>query len=92
MADLPNLLLASLVPASRKQAEQALQALSKQPSFLPGLLQLVLNHAQDRSVRLAGSVFLKNTTKSRWDDVCSYFSSDVRMLIFVFFLGRGTYS
>ncbi|KAJ3492037.1 hypothetical protein NLI96_g338 [Meripilus lineatus] len=72
MADIPSLLLASLVPSTRKQAEQALQAHSKQAGFLPGLLQLVLASGQERSVRLAGSVFLKNTTKSRWDDVCTY--------------------
>ena len=69
MADLPALLLASLQPDSRKQAEQSLQALSLQPGFLPHLLTLVLQSSQDRAVRLAGSVYLKNLVKSRWDDV-----------------------
>ncbi|KAL4253719.1 XPO2/CSE1 family protein [Abortiporus biennis] len=68
MSDLPALLLASLSPSSRKQAEQNLQALSQQPGFLATLLRLVLDQSQDRSVRLAGSVYFKNLVKSRWDD------------------------
>ncbi|KDQ49269.1 hypothetical protein JAAARDRAFT_201016 [Jaapia argillacea MUCL 33604] len=68
MADLPTLLLASLNPATRKQAEQSLQSLSIQPGSLSSLLQLVLNPNQDRAVRLAASVYLKNLVKNRWDD------------------------
>ncbi|KAK7678006.1 hypothetical protein QCA50_018946 [Cerrena zonata] len=68
MADVASLLLSSLSPATRKQAEQNLQALSAQPAFLPNLLGLVLNSTQDRSVRLAGSVYLKNTIRSKWED------------------------
>ncbi|KAI5122027.1 hypothetical protein M0805_008018 [Coniferiporia weirii] len=68
MSDLPSLLLASLNPTTRKQAEQNLAALSAQPGFLPVLLQLILSPTQDRSVRLAGSVFLKNTVKRRWEE------------------------
>ncbi|EJF64481.1 importin alpha re-exporter, partial [Dichomitus squalens LYAD-421 SS1] len=68
MAELPSLLLASLQPDSRKQAEQSLQSLSVQPGFLPHLLTLVLQSTQDRAVRLAGSVYLKNVVKSRWED------------------------
>ncbi|KAH9945469.1 CAS/CSE protein [Epithele typhae] len=68
MADLPSLLLASLNPSTRKQAEQNLQALSLQPAFLAQLLSLVLQPSADRSVRLAASVYLKNLVKSRWED------------------------
>ncbi|KAI0648900.1 Cse1-domain-containing protein [Trametes meyenii] len=69
MADqLPSLLLASLNPASRKQAEQSLHSLSVQPGFLAHLLTLVLQPSQDRAVRLAASVYLKNIIKSRWED------------------------
>nr|VWP01251.1 Succinate-semialdehyde dehydrogenase (EC [Ganoderma boninense] len=68
MAELPSLLLASLRPDSRKHAEQSLHSLSLQPGFLTHLLSLVLQSAQDRAVRLAGSVYLKNLVKSRWDD------------------------
>ena len=75
MADVASLLLASLSPATRKQAEQNLQALSIQPAFLPNLLGLVLNGSQDRSVRLAGSVYLKNVIRSKWEDVRSIFDS-----------------
>ena len=50
---------------TRKQAEQNLAALSAQPSFLAALLQLVVTPNQDRSVRLAASVYLKNTVKER---------------------------
>ena len=72
MSDIPALLLGSLSPASRKQAEANLQSLSVQPGFLPHLLRLVLEPAQDRSVRLAGSLYFKNVIKSRWDDVSLY--------------------
>ncbi|TFK20990.1 importin alpha re-exporter [Coprinopsis marcescibilis] len=68
MADLPNLLLASLDPQNRKQAEQSLNAYSTQPGFLTHLLSLVLNQSHDRSIRLAGGVYLKNIAKSRWEE------------------------
>ena len=69
---LPALLLASLHPNPRKQAEQNLHALSIQPGFLPVLLRLVLEATQDRSVRLAASVFFKNVVKNKWEDVCTH--------------------
>ena len=69
MSQLPQLLLASLDPNSRKQAEQSLHALSQQHGFLPTLLTLVLDPSQDRAVRLAGSVFFKNVVKNKWADV-----------------------
>jgi exportin-2 (importin alpha re-exporter) len=69
MADLPNLLLASLSPATRKEAEAHLQQVSVQPGFLSHLLRLVLTPTVDRPARLAGSVYLKNIVKSRWNDV-----------------------
>lgn len=71
MADLPTLLLASLNPETRKQAEQNLTALSTQQGFLSHLLRLVLDPTQDRAVRLSGSVYLKNITKLRWEEVRS---------------------
>ncbi|KAG6841642.1 hypothetical protein C0991_008627 [Blastosporella zonata] len=68
MADLSSLLLASLNPVTRKQAEQSLHAVSAQPGFLSHLLRLVLEASQDRAVRLAGGVYLKNITKLRWEE------------------------
>ncbi|KAJ2925300.1 hypothetical protein H1R20_g11761, partial [Candolleomyces eurysporus] len=68
MADLPALLRASLEPASRKQAEQNLNALSTQKGFLTHLLALVLQQSQDLPVRLAGGVYLKNIAKLRWEE------------------------
>ncbi|KAF8063522.1 CAS/CSE protein [Lyophyllum atratum] len=68
MADLPALLLASLNPDTRKQAEQSLNAVSVQQGFLSHLLRLVLEPSQDRAVRLAGGVYLKNITKLRWEE------------------------
>ncbi|KAH0580356.1 hypothetical protein H2248_001858 [Termitomyces sp. 'cryptogamus'] len=68
MADLPALLLASLEPTTRKQAEQNLDAVSVQPGFLSHLLRLVLEPSQDRAVRLAGGVYLKNIAKHRWEE------------------------
>ena len=70
MAEIPALLLASFAPDTRKQAEQSLNSLSIQPGFLTVLLQLVLNTSQEKAVRLAGSVLLKNTVRRRWEDVC----------------------
>lgn len=82
MADIPSLLLASLDPHNRKQAEQSLQAYSLQPAFTTNLLQLVLAPSQNRAVRLAGSVYLKNLVKGRWfDDVRSFFFSVLLYII-----------
>ena len=75
MSDLPDLLLASLEPLTRKQAEHSLSAYSQQQGFLSHLLRLVLDQSQNKSVRLSGSVYLKNVSKSRWEDVC--ISSDL---------------
>lgn len=68
MAEISALLYASLNPATRREAEQNLLLFAQQPAFLQLLLQLVLDAAQDRAVRLAASVYLKNTTKRRWAD------------------------
>jgi exportin-2 (importin alpha re-exporter) len=67
--DLPALLLASLNPDTRKQAEQNLTVLSSHQGFLIHLLNLILESSQDRAVRLSGSVYLKNITKLRWEEV-----------------------
>lgn len=83
MAELPVLLVASLKPETRKQAEQNLNSISLQPGFLAALLQLVLNGSQERPARLAASIYLKNIAKTRWDEVssgsvhkyCSFLSS-----------------
>lgn len=69
--DLPSLLLASLQPSTRKQAEHNLSQLGLQPGFILALLRLVLDVSQDRAVRLAASVYLKNVTKLRWEEVCN---------------------
>ena len=69
MADLPSLLLASLNPDTRKQAEKNLTVLSSHQGFLVHLLNLILEPSQDRAVRLSGSVYLKNITKLRWEEV-----------------------
>ena len=70
MSDIPKLLLESLNPHTRKQAEQALDAYSRQPAFVVHLLQLVLSTSNDTAVRLAASVYLKNRVKLGWlDDV-----------------------
>jgi exportin-2 (importin alpha re-exporter) len=70
MSDIPKLLLESLNPHTRKQAEQALDAYSRQPAFVVHLLQLVLATSNNAAVRLAASVYLKNRVKLGWlDDV-----------------------
>ncbi|KAJ7767471.1 CAS/CSE protein [Mycena maculata] len=68
MSDLPDLLLASLNPVTRKTAEANLNALSVQPGFLSHLLRLILDASKERPVRLSGSVFLKNIAKLRWEE------------------------
>jgi exportin-2 (importin alpha re-exporter) len=69
MADLATFLQASLTPQTRKQAEQSLNSISSQPGFLAHLLRLIIDPSQQRPVRLAGSVYLKNIAKLRWDEV-----------------------
>ena len=71
MASLPALLQASLSPDTRKQAEATLNQLCANTSFLSHLLRLVLDTTQDRAIRLAGSIFLKNVVKTKWEDVRS---------------------
>lgn len=88
MADLAALLLASLNPDSRKQAEQNLNALGLQHGFLSHLLRLVLDPAQDRPVRLSGSIYLKNITKHRWEEVSSLHSSHLHSSIISLLSGR----
>ncbi|KAJ7180497.1 CAS/CSE protein [Mycena filopes] len=68
MSDLSALLLASLNPTTRKSAEQNLTAISVQPAFLSHLLHLILDASKDRAVRLAGSVYLKNIARLRWEE------------------------
>ncbi|KAF9242294.1 armadillo-type protein [Melanogaster broomeanus] len=68
MSDTASLLQASLQPASRKQAEQQLNQLTTQQGFLPHLLRLILDNAQERAVRLAGGIYLKNIAKLRWEE------------------------
>lgn len=68
MSELSQLLLGSLNPATRKHSELNLSDLSTKNSFLPHLLRLILDGSQDHSVRLAGSLYLKNSVKSRWED------------------------
>jgi hypothetical protein len=69
MADLSALFLASLNPQTRKQAEATLAQYSTQPEFVLHLLQLTLDGSQDRAVRLAASVYLKNIARKRWTPV-----------------------
>ncbi len=75
--DFPALLRASLDPSSRREAEHRLKELAGAPVFLPTLLQFVVGSggtvggvaAVDRSIRLAGAVYLKNVVKRNWVDV-----------------------
>ncbi|KAH7097236.1 importin alpha re-exporter [Auriculariales sp. MPI-PUGE-AT-0066] len=68
MSDLSAVLLASLHPSTRKQAEVTLEQSSVQPGFMQVLLQLILNGGADRGARLAASVYFKNTVRKRWTD------------------------
>ncbi|CAG8598816.1 6838_t:CDS:10 [Acaulospora colombiana] len=85
MADLSAIFHASLDPGSRKQAEKALEDYSAQPGFALHLLKLALEGSQDRAVRLAASVYLKNIARKRWvqdpeDDVQPISSGDKAQL------------
>jgi exportin-2 (importin alpha re-exporter) len=88
MAELPHLLQATFSPDTRKKAETSLDALASHPGFLPHVLRLVLDTAQDRAVRLAACILLKNDIKKRWDEVGPPFTLDI-LLIFRF---TGLYS
>jgi exportin-2 (importin alpha re-exporter) len=87
MVDLSQLLLASLNPSTRKEAEASLTQLSSQPGFPIHLLRLVLNQTENKSVKLAGSVYLKNVVKARWDDVGVSFMSGSYILNLSRYLG-----
>ena len=81
MSDIPKLLLDSLNPNTRKQAEQSLAAYRRQPAFVVHLLQLILDASNDNAVRLAASVYLKNTVRLGWlEDVCDL--AQTRLLIY----------
>ncbi|KDN36257.1 hypothetical protein RSAG8_10945, partial [Rhizoctonia solani AG-8 WAC10335] len=62
----PDLLLASLNPATRLAAEKQLDESSKQPGFLSHLLSLPLNKSNPPEVRTAASIYFKHTVKRRW--------------------------
>ncbi|KAG9044436.1 importin-alpha export receptor [Tulasnella sp. UAMH 9824] len=65
---LSDVLLASLSPSTRSQAETTLSTLSTtQPQFLTSLLQLVLDQSQQIQARQAAAVYFKNVIKRRWD-------------------------
>ena len=72
MDQLATLLRASLSPSTRKKAEFELKTRSTQPTFLVNLLRLILDTSQDRAVRLSAGIYLKNTTRSRWEEVPVY--------------------
>jgi Importin-beta N-terminal domain len=81
MSDIPKLLLDSLNPGTRKHAEQSLATYSRQPAFVVHLLQLILDASNDGAVRLAASVYLKNTVRLGWlEDVCDL--TQPRLLIY----------
>jgi hypothetical protein len=69
MTDLPPILQALLDPRTQKKAEQQLNVLSSQQGFLSHLLRLVLDASQLPTIRLSGSVYLKNIAKLRWEEV-----------------------
>ncbi|KZP10235.1 hypothetical protein FIBSPDRAFT_963317 [Athelia psychrophila] len=74
-SDLPSLLLASLHPASRKQAEQSLTALTAQPGFISALLQLVLGQGtEERSVHL---VIAALEFPERWPDLINQLTTSL---------------
>ena len=71
--DIQDLLLASLQPDSRKQAELSLNTLTSQAGFAVLLLTFLVDTNKDFSARLSGSILLKNTVKERWKDVRVFF-------------------
>ncbi|KAB5591103.1 Vegetative incompatibility protein HET-E-1 [Ceratobasidium theobromae] len=64
----PDLLLGSLDPSTRQQAEKQLGEAAKQAGFVPHLLGIVLDKAQRSEVRMAAAVYLKNAARRRWAD------------------------
>jgi exportin-2 (importin alpha re-exporter) len=69
MAELPSLFRASLDPQTRKQAETTLSTYASQDNFSLHLLSLTLDGTQDRAIRLAASVYLKNLIRKAWAPV-----------------------
>ncbi|KAG8818027.1 importin-alpha export receptor [Serendipita sp. 399] len=66
MADLSSVLRATFDPQTRKQAETALEQYALQPGFALHLLTITLDGGQDRAIRLAAGIYLKNIARKRW--------------------------
>ncbi|KAG8694409.1 importin-alpha export receptor [Ceratobasidium sp. 394] len=66
--EVPQLLLGSLDPSTRQQAEKQLAQAATHAGFLPHLLGIVLDKAQRSEVRMAAAVYFKNAARRRWTD------------------------
>ncbi|KAI8924967.1 Cse1-domain-containing protein [Entophlyctis helioformis] len=67
--DLATCLQQTLVPATRKLAEQQLAAGEASPGFAVMLLSLVQSPATDPSVRFAAALYFKNLAKKHWKQI-----------------------
>ncbi|KAF2734875.1 Cse1-domain-containing protein [Polyplosphaeria fusca] len=67
LAQLSQLLQASLDPSQHKQAEDVIKQEEKKPHFSLTLLQIVASDAPS-DVRLAGALYFKNFIKRNWVD------------------------
>ncbi|OBA20127.1 Cse1-domain-containing protein [Metschnikowia bicuspidata var. bicuspidata NRRL YB-4993] len=80
---IPIYLKESLDPRNAKEAEAHLRAIECQPHFAINLLNVVASSNLDSSVRLAGSLFLKNLVKRKWvneDGEYLLFTEDIQYL------------
>ncbi|QBM86871.1 exportin-2 importin alpha re-exporter [Metschnikowia aff. pulcherrima] len=66
LESIPVYLNESLDPRNAKLAEARLRAIEGQPHFAINLLNVVASSNLDASVRLAGSLFLKNLVRRKW--------------------------
>ncbi|KAM9889452.1 hypothetical protein OXX69_012828, partial [Metschnikowia pulcherrima] len=66
LESIPVYLNESLDPRNAKSAEARLRAIEGQPHFAINLLNVVASSNLDASVRLAGSLFLKNLVRRKW--------------------------
>ncbi|KAK9479606.1 Cse1-domain-containing protein [Lipomyces japonicus] len=65
---LAELLQASLIPATAKQAEQSLRSTESQEGFSISLLRIVASSDFPQTTRLAAALFFKNLIRRKWTD------------------------
>jgi len=68
LARLVEIFKCTIDPQRRREAEAQLEILYKMNSFVPLVLQLVMNNEVEMAVRQAAAIYLKNTISAYWSN------------------------